>query len=208
MTRPAVLVFARQYDRGPVKTRLAAELGAESARQVYRRLAELIWRGLEHEELERWLWIEPADAMEEAAAWLPGAARVRGQASGDLGERMAAAFAAAFHAGAPWAAAVGTDAPDVGAAEVMRAGEALRKADLALIPSLDGGYALIAMRELHAELFRDMAWSSATVADATRARAAQLDLTVAELEAVRDLDTKEDYDALRRRFAMLAAPGP
>lgn len=191
---PAVLVFARDPDAAPVKTRLAAAIGAEAAREAYRRMAEAVWRGLEDPRLRRRLWIAPAASAAHAAAWLGGADAVSGQPEGDLGARLAAAFAEAFAAGAPWAAAVGTDAPEVDAAAVLRAGAALRGADVAIVPALDGGYALIALAAPQPELFRAMPWSTDRLVEATLARAAGLGLRVARLPAVRDVDDAADLE--------------
>ncbi|MDA1259669.1 MAG: TIGR04282 family arsenosugar biosynthesis glycosyltransferase [Planctomycetota bacterium] len=190
--RPAVLVFARDPDAGPVKTRLAATIGIEAAREVYRRLAEQVWSGLEHPELERHLWIAPAESASRAAAWLEGATRVHAQVEGELGARLGAAFAASFAAQAPWAAAVGTDAPEVDAAMVLRAGAALAQHELAIVPALDGGYALIALSYPTPELFTGMPWSTPQLLEATLERASELGLKVALLPTVRDVDTAED----------------
>lgn len=185
-------MFARDPDAGPVKTRLAAAIGAEAAREAYRALAQRVWSGLEHPELARWLCVAPDASCARAAAWLPGAAEVRGQGAGDLGARLERAFTAAFAAGAPWAAAVGTDAPEVNAAMLLRAGAALGHHGLAIAPALDGGYALLALARPAPELFTSMPWSTPRLLAATLARAAALDLPAALLPPVRDVDTAED----------------
>jgi len=189
---PAVLVFARDPDADPVKTRLAAVIGNGSARNVYRRLAERVWKQLEHPGLARQLWIAPAESVRRAGEWLVGAAEVIGQVEGDLGERLAAAFHRCFSEGAPWAAVVGTDAPAVDAEMVLRAGQALAQHEVVIVPALDGGYALLALARPQPELFTMMPWSSPELLEATLGRAAALGLRVTLLPAVRDVDTAED----------------
>ena len=54
----------------------------------------------------------------------------------------------------------------------------------------DGGYYLLGMRRPHAMLFADIAWSTATVAGDTRARARGLGLNMAELPAWYDVDDR------------------
>lgn len=199
-----VLVFARWWADGPVKTRLAATLGAEPARRVYRALAEQVWRGLEADGLDRMLCVAPATAVEPTAAWLGGSTRVVAQTDGDLGARMSAAFDAAFKtafaAGPPWAAVVGTDAPAIDARRVLEAGDALAHADVAIVPSLDGGYALLALRRPAAGLFTDVPWSTDRVLAVTLDRCAALGLRASVGEPVRDLDDEADLDALRDRL--------
>ncbi len=196
-----------------MKTRLAAEIGETAARAAYRALAETVWAGLAHPSFERHLWVEPAAALERARRWLPGAARAAGQEPGDLGARLHAAMAAAFDGGAPWAAAVGSDAPEVDAERVLGAAAALDRADVALIPALDGGYALIALRAPEPRLFTGVPWGSDQVLAVTRARAAALGLRVAALEPASDVDTAADLRRAAARFprvwpSMLPAPPP
>lgn len=55
-------------------------------------------------------------------------------------------------------------------------------------PADDGGYYLLGVRAAHAALFSDIAWSTASVADATRARARSIGLPLVELEPWYDVD--------------------
>jgi len=195
--RRVVLVFVRAPGPGPVKTRLAAEIGAEAARELYRQVAEKVWQGLACPGLERWLVVEPAPAGPAAAAWLTGADRVLGQVQGDLGARMAAAFGTAFAAGANRVAVVGTDAPQVGAGRVGRALDELAEHGCVAIPAEDGGYAVLALRGPAPSLFEGVPWSTAAVLETTRAHAAAAGLSWKALDPVRDLDTLSDLLALR-----------
>ena len=202
------VIFARWWADGPVKTRLAAEIGAEAARTVYRSLAETAWAGLADPRLERHLWVTPAERLAETSAWLQGAARVAPQPEADLGQRMAVAFQTALAGGAPWAAAVGTDAPGLDAGLVLRAGAELQRADLSLVPALDGGYALIALAGPQPDLFSDIPWSSPQVLECTLARAADLGLAVALLPPLRDVDTLEDLRFFADRFPTVRLARP
>ena len=70
----------------------------------------------------------------------------------------------------------------------------------------DGGYYLLGMTEAHAGLFADIAWSTGSVAEATRARAAALRLDLVELEPWYDVD---DAASLARLLAETAGyPAP
>jgi len=70
----------------------------------------------------------------------------------------------------------------------------------------DGGYYLLGLKRAHAHLFADIAWSTATVADATRARAREIGLDLVELEPWYDVD---DAASLARLAAETAgAPAP
>jgi len=55
-------------------------------------------------------------------------------------------------------------------------------------PADDGGYYLIGMKQPHAHLFADIAWSTGEVAAMTRARAAALGIELVALPTWYDVD--------------------
>ena len=63
-------------------------------------------------------------------------------------------------------------------------------------PAEDGGYYLLGMKQPHAHLFADIAWSTSGVAAATRARAAALGLDVVTLPTWYDVDDAATLDRL------------
>jgi rSAM/selenodomain-associated transferase 1 len=69
----------------------------------------------------------------------------------------------------------------------------------------DGGYYLLGLKAAHARMFADIAWSTETVADATRARARELGLELVELPVWYDVD---DRSSLARLFDETATTGP
>ncbi len=82
------------------------------------------------------------------------------------------------------------------AAELLRPGERV-----VLGPADDGGYYLLGVTRPHAHLFADIAWSTDSVAAATRARAASLGLEVVELPVWYDVDDAGGLARLRRELA-------
>jgi uncharacterized protein len=71
-------------------------------------------------------------------------------------------------------------------------------------PAEDGGYYLLGMKRPHARLFADIAWSTDSVAAATRARASALGLDVVTLPTWYDVD---DSASLNRLVAESADGG-
>jgi rSAM/selenodomain-associated transferase 1 len=88
------------------------------------------------------------------------------------------------------AVVLNSDSPTLPTALLVRAAEALAAdgARVVLGPADDGGYYLLGMKAAHAHLFADIAWSSDSVAEATRARAADLGLELVELPVWYDVD--------------------
>jgi glycosyltransferase A (GT-A) superfamily protein (DUF2064 family) len=89
-----LVVFVKEPRPGAVKTRLAAEIGADAAALVYRALAEGVLEATTPRpgEYERLVFFEPPEARRALRAWLPGVS-LRAQAGTDLGARLSDAFA-------------------------------------------------------------------------------------------------------------------
>jgi rSAM/selenodomain-associated transferase 1 len=212
--RTDVVVFGRPPRAGRVKTRLAAAIGAAAAAEVYRALLEhTLAEALASEYPVTLAVAEPAAAP---GAWFPPpGVGVERQADGDLGERMAAAFASHFTAGAGVVVLVGSDVPGLDAATMRRAAAACARAPVVLGPAVDGGYVLVAQQAPGVAMFAGVPWSSPDTLAATRARLALLGVGHEELETVRDIDTGDDLAAvladpalagdLRRRFEAIVA---
>jgi rSAM/selenodomain-associated transferase 1 len=193
-----LLVFARVPTLGKVKSRLAAGVGEPAALAIYHELLAITRAAIAEAGVPATVWLADAAAVptaRESQEWagLPACC----QPTGDLGERMAAAFAAAFAAGARRVAIIGTDCPGLRAAHLTQAVELLRGHDVVLGPATDGGYYLLGLRRPQPELFRHKRWSTDSVLADTLADARRLGLRVALLPELRDVDTAEDLAAWR-----------
>ena len=192
---PEVAVFAKAPIPGYAKTRLIPLLGPEGAAHVQARLVGRAIATAQAAEIGPVsLWCAP-DCSHPFFAGLELTPRL--QPDGDLGARMLAAFEAA---GGPLVL-IGSDCPALGPEDLRDAAAALACADVVIAPAEDGGYGLIAARRPQAQLFADMPWSTATVAERTRARAATAGLVLHELRTMWDVDTAADYErAVRAGF--------
>ena len=196
-----LLVFVKAPRPGEVKTRLARDVGAEPAAALHRAMAARVLERTRPPSgsYTRVVFHAPPDAEAEVARWLPGETLVP-QSPGDLGARMAAAFEWAFAGGAARVVLIGTDTPDLAAADIVSALEALRASDVVVGPSLDGGYYLVGLARPCPGIFADISWSTPAVLGETLARAEALDLKVAPRPVRGDIDTLED---LRREWPRL-----
>jgi hypothetical protein len=201
----AVLVFVRAPEAGRVKTRLAAEIGAEAALRVYRRLAEHAVAEARAVGAELRVHHTPADAGDAVRRWLGPDATYLPQHGGDLGARMRAAFAAAFAVGRRRVVIVGSDLPDLSADVLRAAFAALERSAAVLGPARDGGYYLLGLREMVPGVFDGIAWSTATVLEATQARLRAAGCEPALLETLADVDQAADLPAGWREWARGAA---
>jgi rSAM/selenodomain-associated transferase 1 len=191
----AVAVLAKAPLPGFAKTRLIPALGAEGAALLQARLVErAVANACAAVIGPVTLWATPDEnhPLFQAIGAHFGVALAR-QGDGDLGTRMLAAMAAA---NTP-ALVIGTDCPALTCEHLRAAADILRGADAVVIPTEDGGYALIGMRVPARALFSDMQWSAPGVMEETRRRLSALGLTWQEPVTLWDVDLPEDLERLR-----------
>jgi rSAM/selenodomain-associated transferase 1 len=116
------------------------------------------------------------------------------QSGSDLGAKMESAFREVFRRGFLVTAIIGSDSPDLPAEYISRAFSLLEKgeSDAVFGPSTDGGYYLLAMRQLRAGLFREIPWSSDAVLAMSIARAESANIQVKLLPTWHDIDSAAD----------------
>lgn len=191
-----VVVFAKAPVEGRVKTRLAADLGAEHATRIYRALGRQTVDALRDGPWSTTVHVEPPDHDSIAAVkrWLGEGVGYRGQTAGDLGARMIAAIDEALLS-ADRVCVVGTDILDLDTVLLGAAFDALDHHDVVIGPATDGGYYLIGMSRPHPEIFHAIPWSTELVLRRTLNRLHEAGLSVAMLPPRRDIDTIDDVPA-------------
>lgn len=142
--------------------------------------------------------LDPRSGLSAQAARL--GLTVQAQRGPDLGARMHNALSDALH-GVGRAVLIGTDCPELDAAYLDAAFDALDGHDAVLGPAADGGYVLIGLRRPAPTLFTRIAWGTGTVLAETRAGLRAAGLSWRELPTLRDLDEIADLD----HFPALAA---
>jgi len=193
--KKALILFAKRPVPGRVKTRLSPPLSPEEAAEFYRcMLADILAKTARLDGVERFLYYEPdPEAASFFARFAPGLSSVPQQGA-DLGERMATAFGELFAAGFEEIAIIGTDLPDLPVTFIKEAFRQLATdgTDAVFGPSEDGGYYLLAMRELHGRLFGDIPWSSGEVLELSLEQGKRAGLGIALLPVWHDVDTAAD----------------
>ena len=191
-----LVVLAKRPVAGQVKTRLARTLGDAAAAELQAAfLADTLRHAARVRDARRLLAVAPRGSAGWFAELDPGAEVVE-QVEGDLGARLAAAFAEAFARGAARVVAVGSDAPQQDAEVLERAFAALAPGRVVLRPSDDGGYTLVGLAAPAPRLFERVPWSTPEVLQATERRARALGLEVARLEPGFDVDEERDLARL------------
>src|SRR5919199_1685885 len=200
--RECLIIFTRYPEPGKTKTRLIPVLGAEGAATLQRKMTED--KLAEVEKLQAFyplpVEVHFAGGNEQLMQdWLGSSIIYRRQSEGDIGCRMASAFQACFQAGMNSVVLIGTDCPDLNAKLIAQAFQELDQHDLVLGPAQDGGYYLIGLHRLIPELFTGISWSTAEVLKQTQSIAQKIELAVAYLPLLSDIDRPEDLSVWNPR---------
>jgi rSAM/selenodomain-associated transferase 1 len=196
MSADRVLVFARRPVPGKVKTRLTPPLAPAEAARIYEACLRDVVTHAARERGRVELWYDGGRNVE---AWFAqefqSMQRAR-QSSGELGERLADAFARSFADGAERVVILGGDVPTLPETTLTSAFTDLEDADGVVGPSVDGGYVLIALRRSSwprgATLFQDVPWSTEQVLSVTLHRAQDAGLDMRVLPGWYDVDRVAD----------------
>lgn len=185
-----LLLFVRNPELGKVKTRLAAAIGPEKALEIYLHLLQHTRDVTQHLPMDKRVYY--AGRVPQNDLWPEAQYQKRVQPEGDLGQKMEAAFAAAFADGYTSVVIIGSDCLQLTQEVVQQAFEKLQAHDVVVGPAKDGGYYLLGMKTLHPAIFRNKRWSTAHVFPDTLQDILHLHLSYALLPRLSDVDYVED----------------
>jgi rSAM/selenodomain-associated transferase 1 len=212
----AVVVFARPPRAGHVKTRLARDVGASAAAELYRCfLADV----LDRVSVARCVGAERADLW---TAWAPGpaddparpppqiASVIGGrpafpQQGHDLGARLSHAIELLLAQGYRSVAVIGSDSPSLPVSAVYQGVTSVKQGQVVLAPAADGGFWLIALAEPAGELLAEVAWGTDRAFADVCARARALGIEVCLGPQWYDVDVH--HDLCRLAADLRRAPG-
>ncbi len=200
--KPLVMVFCRAPVPGRTKTRLAPSLAPEGAAALSLAFLLDVVDAVRSTAWDLQVRVAESHDVRLVRALLPSGTEVAGQGDGDLGARLDRATSEALAAGRPATVCLGSDCPEASGGHVRHALAALDGgADVALCPSADGGYGLIALGRPCPEAFRGVPWSTDGVLAASRSAVEAAGRRLDLLERLDDVDRPEDLDGLARRLS-------
>ncbi len=186
----ALIVFLKQPEAGKVKTRLAKDLGAEKALEIYKTLLVHVRAVALSVDSHRYAYFQ--DHPLELEGWTLPDFTPKLQTGSSLGDRMFKAFSEVLSTNHEKAVLIGSDLPLITSAIIEKAFLLLDYNDAVIGPAVDGGYYLIGMKKSH-DLFSNLTWSTSHVFQDTIERIESQRLTYALLPVLPDIDTAEDW---------------
>lgn len=200
--KQALILFTRVPQPGKTKTRLLGLLTAEACADAHAAFLQ-----------------DQAEACRDPARWellifyggegpvpvlrqlLPEQDRFFPQEGSGIGEKMDRAIRRTLAMGYERCVLVGTDLPELSRERIGEAFSMLRRKDIVLGPTPDGGYYLIGTGKPCPELFEGQRYGGSTVLESTEAAARMAGLQTGRLPELCDVDEPEDLRALADRLA-------
>ncbi|MBE9070489.1 TIGR04282 family arsenosugar biosynthesis glycosyltransferase [Leptolyngbya cf. ectocarpi LEGE 11479] len=192
------MLFTRYPEAGSTKTRLIPHLGAVRAAELQRWMTASMVQEMTAlcPEIDRQIHFS-GGGLSQMQAWLGRQLTYVPQLAGSLGNRLHQAFVENFRLGMKAVVAIGSDCPELSARHLEQAFRQLQTHDVVLGPAADGGYYLIGLSGAQAKLFETIPWGTGQVFERTVAIATSLNLSIATLEELRDVDRPEDLELLK-----------
>ncbi len=195
-----LIVFAKNPQHSPVKTRIANHHGPQRARQIYDKLLDITFDWLRHCRAEVVLYTDALPFSHPGSHVHP----TRLQRGDDLGQRMRNALLECSQSHSR-CVLIGVDCPYLHAPLVDEAFQHLYETPVVIGPSTDGGYYLIGVQSHCAplkELFEDIPWGTSQVLDLTLRRLKDLSIKPHLLPTLSDIDTWDDWQQYLRYHAL------
>jgi len=156
-----LLIFTRNPELGKVKTRLAKDLGDQTAFDIYKFLLDHTHAITKTLAVTKEVYY--SEKIRDNDIWDKALYNKKLQKGKDLGERMKNAFASGFKNGYSNIIIIGSDMYDMSSEDLMLAFQKLEETDYVIGPAEDGGYYLLGMRKLNSVIFEDKEWGTQTV---------------------------------------------
>ncbi len=191
-----LIIFAKAPEAGKVKTRLIPALGAQAAAELHQRMTRHIIDRMQQAQL---CDIEVQCYPNSQHTFFKNllidyCIELNRQKGSDLGERMLNAFKSAFNH-YKHVVIIGTDVPAIDYQYIADAIECLKSGiDGVIGPANDGGYVLIGLNSVNAELFKGIDWGTSEVLAQTMLRAEKAHLSIQKLKSLWDVDLPADLN--------------
>ena len=204
MSNPILVIMAKKPQVGRTKTRMCPPLTPIEAAQLYEALLrDSIALASNLEGIDLAIAITPPDATTYFKRISPPGTLLIPVECVDIGDCLSQVLGNLLEMGYPKVLAFNADGPTIPPQYIQTAVHQLDNDEVVLGPSEDGGYYLVGMKQLHPQIFSDIAWSTPQVLAQTMDKIEALGLRAGLLPPWYDVDTDSDLARLQDELAAL-----
>ena len=192
--KKALIIFSRLPIGRETKTRLAPLLNEKEREKLHLLMWEKIFGEVLKlpDSIDIFLYWTGSGDIQDYRKFIPSSFHLKEQKGINLGERMNNAMEEIFNSGYESAAIIGSDIPSLKKHNITNAFDILKKFDIVLGASGDGGYWLIGMNKFIPEAFTIKSWGNSSVLQSTIEKIECLGFTYCFTDTLNDIDTPED----------------
>ncbi|WP_010522703.1 TIGR04282 family arsenosugar biosynthesis glycosyltransferase [Aquimarina agarivorans] len=162
LNKNLLLIFTRNPELGKVKSRLAADIGAQNALDIYIFLVNHTKKVTQNLTVDKQVWY--SENIEENDIWETDFYSKKLQPNtADLGLRMQYAFNKGFEDKYEHIIIIGSDLYDISEKDIALAFDKLQRHDAVIGPATDGGFYLLGLSKPIPSLFKNKEWGTNTV---------------------------------------------
>ncbi len=197
----ALILMTRIPIPGKTKTRLMEILSPKECAQIHKCFLLDIFNSFEYikNDIDIFVTYTPENSLDIIKDLIPNYIKCFPQHGEDLGERMSNGIKHILNKGYSKVILIGSDIPQIQPNHTKNAFLALDRSDIAIGPTVDGGYYLIGMKKIHEGIFNsNFKWGNKSVFEETIDLCNKLSLKVELCEKYVDIDTKEDLIEFRK----------
>lgn len=198
MEKSALIIFQKNSILGKVKTRISIDVGDEAAMEIYQQLVRHTHDVCGSVPVQKFLFY--SDFIPDDISGFSKDYQFEVQSGNDLGSRMENAFQKLFAKGYEKIIILGTDCGELQSRIVVQAFECLDTHEVVIGPARDGGYYLLGMKKMIADLFKEIPWSSEKVLFMTMEKLERQNISYELLEILSDVDRIEDWKKLKEKL--------
>jgi rSAM/selenodomain-associated transferase 1 len=197
MGKSALIIFQKNAVLGKVKTRISVDVGDQVAMDIYQQLVRHTHEVCVSVPVQKFLFF--SDFIPDDVSEFDQDYKFEVQTGNDLGSRMGNAFQFVFANGYEKILILGTDCGELESKIVVKAFELLNIHEVVIGPARDGGYYLLGMKKMFADLFEEVPWSSEKVLFLTMEKLEKQAISYELLEILSDVDRIEDWKKLKEK---------
>lgn len=157
-------IFIKYPEEGQVKSRLAKDIGNETAKDIYICFVEDILNNYKNNDFDLYIFYSPIEKKQNIKDWLGYSFNYNFQKGIDLGEKMQNAFIQLFDSYKN-VIIIGSDSPDLPISFINKGFKFLEEIGTVIGKAEDGGYYLIGFNKTNfcPDIFKNILWSTSTV---------------------------------------------
>ncbi|WP_432407764.1 TIGR04282 family arsenosugar biosynthesis glycosyltransferase [Wukongibacter sp. M2B1] len=201
--KKALILMTRVPVPGRTKTRLMKILSGEECANLHKCFLLDLFNLFEYikTDMDIYLTYTPENSFGLIEDMIPDYIECFPQKGKDLGEKMLNGFNYLLKKEYSQVALMGADIPDIQPDDIRNAFEVLEDSDIVLGPTTDGGYYLVAMKQVCPEIFEDkLKWGNKSVLEGTIDIANGFNLKVGLINKHTDIDTKNDLFSFMKKI--------